>query len=238
MHEVGDQHTFDRILSKNDELAEHNRQHFDELGIYAVNLMSAPGAGKTTLLEETIPRLGADACIVIEGDMVGELDAARLRQKKIEAHQISTGRSCHLDAQMVARLLHDVSFHAASQYVFLENVGNLVCPAEFALGEHARVVLLSVTEGADKPLKYPVIFRNCDAVIFTKCDLLPYVDFDLSAASEYVLNINPGTAIFNISTRTRSGLHQWLDWLRARRVRFLSSKQVQPGHGHVHLHTG
>lgn len=213
MHEVADAHALQSILSKNDHLAEHNREHFDELGVLAINLMSAPGAGKTTLLEATIDELGAENCFVIEGDMVGELDAERLRKKGVRAHQISTGRSCHLDAQMVSRALHVIGEQSA-KYALIENVGNLVCPAEFQLGEHKRIVLLSVTEGADKPLKYPVIFRDCDAVVFTKCDLLPYVDFDLEKAKQFVLNINPHAKVFCTSTKTGEGLAGWIEWVR------------------------
>jgi hydrogenase nickel incorporation protein HypB len=213
MHEVADEHIGEAILSRNEEMAEHNREHFDEDAIFAVNLMSAPGAGKTSLIEVSLQILKEEyKCAVIEGDMVGELDAERIRSIGVPVRQISTGRSCHLDASMVSRILHDKEL--AAQLLFIENVGNLVCPAEFPLGEHRRVVLLSVTEGDDKPLKYPVIFRNCDAVIFTKCDLLPYVDFNLSAAATYVKNINPQVRVFAISAKTREGLYDWLDWLR------------------------
>jgi hydrogenase nickel incorporation protein HypB len=212
MHQSADQHILERLLESNDELATHNREHLDEDGIFAVNLMSAPGAGKTTLLEATCKAIaGTIPCSVIEGDMVGDLDAQRLRKLGVSAHQITTGKSCHLDAAMIAKLLHDV--HLDNGLLFIENVGNLVCPAEFNLGEHRRVVLLSVTEGADKPLKYPVIFYNCDAVVFTKTDLLPYVDFDIEASKQFVRNINKGASIFTISTVTGEGLQDWISWL-------------------------
>jgi hydrogenase nickel incorporation protein HypB len=215
MHETADEHLLEKINQRNDELAEHNREHFDELNILVVNLMSAPGAGKTTLLAHTIPAL-ASSCksMVIEGDMVGDIDAERLRAKGIVAHQISTGRSCHLDALMVSRLLHAKSIDQGTECIFIENVGNLVCPAEFNLGEHKRVVLLSVTEGDDKPLKYPVIFRNCDAVVFTKCDLLPYVEFNLKQAAEYVHNINDSVRTFAVSVKDGRGMDEWLTWLK------------------------
>jgi hydrogenase nickel incorporation protein HypB len=216
MHEVADEHKMESILSRNDELAQHNREHFDEAGTYVVNLMSAPGAGKTTLLAATIPELGTGRCAVIEGDMVGELDADRLKALSITCSQISTGRSCHLSAEMVARVVHNQDL-LAGDFLFVENVGNLVCPAEFPLGEHLRVVLLSVTEGADKPLKYPVIFRNCDAVVFTKTDLLPYVEFDLKQAEDFVRSVNPAVEIFSISTKTKAGISEWLQWLEAKR---------------------
>jgi hydrogenase nickel incorporation protein HypB len=234
MHEVGDEHTMQNILYRNDDIADHNREHFDAAKVFAINLMSAPGAGKTTLLAASIPRIGTEKCSVIEGDMVGELDVDRLVEKGIRATQISTGKSCHLSAQMVARILHDESILKGYEYLFLENVGNLVCPAEFLLGEHKRVVLLSVTEGADKPLKYPVIFRNCDAVIFTKSDLLPYVDFDLEEAASFVHCINPSARIFSTSTKTGEGMTDWVQWLQEQREAYI---QELKEHGHVHIHS-
>lgn len=215
MHESTDEHILEHILANNDELAQHNREHFDQSGIFTANFMSAPGAGKTSLLQESLIRLRDQYRIsVIEGDMVGDLDAARLRKVGVEVFQISTGRACHLDAKMVARLIHN-SPMAQVDCLFIENVGNLVCPAEFPLGEHLRIVLLSITEGDDKPLKYPVIFRNCDAVLFTKCDLMPYVNFDLPAASRHIKNLNPSVETFAISVKNGVGLEDWLDWLRS-----------------------
>lgn len=214
MHESADEHALQRILGHNEELAAHNREHFEEMNTWTVNLMSAPGAGKTSLLESTIAKHCKQFCCrVIEGDMVGQLDAERLQKLGVDVHQISTGRSCHLDAQMIARLLHVQNFNK-TDFLFIENVGNLVCPAEFPLGEHKRVVLLSVTEGDDKPLKYPVIFHQCDAVIFTKCDLLPYVKFDIKAATEYVRNLNPQVRTFAVSTVSGEGLEEWYLWLQ------------------------
>jgi hydrogenase nickel incorporation protein HypB len=234
MHESADEHTMTRILGKNDELAGHNREHFDELGLFVLNFMSAPGAGKTSLLAAALAGLNPLSCSVIEGDMVGDLDAERLRRSGTEVFQISTGKSCHLDALMVSRLLHFDNI-SAKDIVFIENVGNLVCPAEFALGEHKRVVLLSVTEGDDKPLKYPVIFRNCEAVVFTKCDLLPYVDFDLVAAARHVHAINPNARTFALSVVDKRGLTEFKDWilegLKA------NSEQRAKGTCHVPVHS-
>lgn len=216
MHESTDEHMLEHILANNDELARHNREHFDRSGIFTANFMSAPGAGKTSLLQESLSRLRVQYRIsVIEGDMVGDLDAVRLRNTGVEVFQISTGRACHLDAKMVARLIHQNPL-ADIDCLFIENVGNLVCPAEFPLGEHIRIVLLSITEGDDKPLKYPVIFRNCDAVVFTKCDLLPYVNFDLPAATRHVRNLNPAVETFAISVKSGKGIEGWLDWLGKR----------------------
>lgn len=215
MHESSDEHVLEHILANNNELAEHNREHFDKNGTLALNFMSAPGAGKTSLLETSLSQLPKRyRYSVIEGDMVGDLDALRLRKGGVEVFQISTGRACHLDARMVARLLHDKPIEQ-SDCVFIENVGNLVCPAEFPLGEHRRIVLLSITEGDDKPLKYPVIFRNCDVVVFTKCDLLSFVNFDLAAANGYIKNLNPAVKTFALSVTTGQGLDQWIQWLEA-----------------------
>lgn len=215
MHETLSAHMLEGILKSNEDLARHNRKHFDELGVVAINFMSAPGAGKTTLLEASLTELSSKhSFTVLEGDMVGELDAQRLRRCNVDVFQICTGRSCHLDAQMVAKLMHGNKLHA-TDYLLIENVGNLVCPAEFPLGEHKRVVLLSVTEGDDKPLKYPVIFHNCDAVVFTKCDLLPFVDFDLERAQGYVNGLNPTAQCFAASTVSKKGLGDWFAWLQS-----------------------
>jgi hydrogenase nickel incorporation protein HypB len=213
MHDSSDEHMLERILAGNDDLAEHNREHFDELNLTAVNIMSAPGAGKTSLLECTVAALAPKHNIfVLEGDMVGNLDAERLRRVGASVFQICTGRSCHLDAQMVARFLHTEPL-AGVELLLIENVGNLVCPADFKLGEHKRVVLLSVTEGDDKPIKYPVIFRSCDAVVFTKCDLLPYVDFDIERAIDNIRVLNEGVETFVVSSKDKTGLTEWNSWL-------------------------
>lgn len=242
MHESVDEHFLEGILRSNDEVAEHNREHFDKNNLFAINLMSAPGAGKTSLLSATIPAL-ADCyrSLVIEGDMVGELDADRLRSSGIIVHQIMTGRSCHLNASMVARSLHSDFRSNGIDFLFIENVGNLVCPAEFPLGEHKRVVLLSVTEGDDKPLKYPVIFRTCHAVVFTKCDLLPYVEFDIERARQYVNDINPDAKTFALTVKKSDGLADWLQWLKEEigQYRFGGSlTEASQEERHVHISSG
>ncbi len=215
MHDVTDEHLLERVLGDNDQLAEQNRQHFDEMGAFVVNFMSAPGAGKTTLIIALAERLKKNLQIsVIEGDMVGDIDAERLRAADVTAFQISTGRSCHLDASMVARLLHSHP-HPEGQLIIIENVGNLVCPAEFPLGEHRRIVLLSVTEGDDKPSKYPVIFNNCDAVVLTKTDLLEHVDFNCETVEKTLSTLNPGAEIFKVSVKTGDGLDQLVSWIES-----------------------
>ncbi len=204
MHNTLDIHLTERIMEDNDQLAEHNREHFDEDGIVAFNFMSAPGAGKTTLIIELIKALGKKfSCAVIEGDMVGDLDTRRMADAGIKAFQISTGKACHLDAAMMARLLHEQCFDG-TDFLFIENVGNLVCPAEFDLGAHFSVVLLSVCEGDDKPFKYPVMFQKCDAVVITKCDLLSHVDFSMERAQSFIKDLNPKASIFQVGKRTNS----------------------------------
>lgn len=227
MHDSSDQHLFERVLEDNDQLAKENREHFDDMGAFVVNFMSAPGAGKTTLILELATQLKnrSTSVSVIEGDMVGDLDAKRLETAGVSAFQISTGRSCHLDAAMIARLLHSTP-HPESEIIVIENVGNLVCPAEFPLGEHLRVVLLSVTEGDDKPLKYPVIFHDCDAVVFTKTDLIEHVDFDFETVSKTIQALNPRVALFQVSVKKGVGVDTLLDWLESKHLRFQKTSSM------------
>ena len=205
------------LLSANDELARHNREHFDSHGVFAVNLMSSPGAGKTSLLEATIDALGdARRVAVIEGDLETENDAARIRARGVQAIQISTGSACHLDAHMVHSALAQLDLDSLD-IVFIENVGNLVCPASFDLGQHRNVALLSTPEGHDKPAKYPVMFRSADLVLITKADLLAVLDdFDPATAAACVRQLANPAPILELSARTGTGLQGWLDWLEAR----------------------
>ncbi|MDX3187324.1 hydrogenase nickel incorporation protein HypB [Streptomyces sp. MN03-5084-2B] len=200
------------ILAKNDGLASHNRTHLRESGVFAVNLMSSPGAGKTTLLERTIRDLD-EPCAVIEGDQETVLDAERIKATGAPVVQINTGAGCHLDASMLHRALHALS-PAPGSTLFIENVGNLVCPALFDLGEAARVVVLSVTEGPGKPLKYPHMFAATDLVLLNKVDLLPYVDFDVSEFERDTRRVNPSATILRVSATRGDGLTEWYDWLR------------------------
>ena len=173
---------FKKVLEKNDHQAEENRRHFEEHGVFAINLMSSPGAGKTSLLERTIERMKDLRIGVIEGDLETDRDAQRIRAKGAPAVQISTGSACHLDAFMVHKGIHDLPLEELD-LVFIENVGNLVCPASYDVGAHMNVVLLSVVEGDDKPEKYPVMFKGAQLMVITKIDLLPFVDFNLSGAN-------------------------------------------------------
>lgn len=203
------------LLHANDEQAAHNREHFDRHGVLAINLMSSPGAGKTALLEASIDAL-RDECrmAVIEGDLETENDAQRIRAKGVPAVQITTGTACHLDAHLVHDALHELPL-AGLDLVFIENVGNLVCPASFDLGQHRNVALLSVTEGDDKPAKYPVMFRAADLVLLTKTDLLEVLeDFDPLRARQAVRNLGRDTPVMEVAARRRPAIGPWLAWLR------------------------
>jgi hydrogenase nickel incorporation protein HypB len=203
-----------KVLAKNDELAGRNRDWLRERGVVAVNLMSSPGAGKTTLLERTGRELDLEFA-VIEGDQETALDASRISATGRKVVQINTGVGCHLDASMVADALAALDPPTGS-VVVIENVGNLVCPALFDLGEATRVVLASVTEGADKPVKYPHMFRGADLVLVTKTDLLPYVDFDVARHAADVKQLSPGARMIQLSATTGDGMPDWYDWLRER----------------------
>ncbi|MGH3910026.1 MAG: hydrogenase nickel incorporation protein HypB [Pseudonocardiaceae bacterium] len=204
------------VLARNDALAERNRTWLGQQGILAVNLMSSPGAGKTTLLERTIRELGAQLHVsVIEGDQETVLDADRIRATGAPAVQINTGSGCHLDAEMLAGGLRTLEPPEGS-LVLVENVGNLVCPALFDLGEQARVVITSVTEGAEKPRKYPHMFRTATLVLLNKIDLLPYVDFDVDTFLAGARAANPGVEVLQLSATRGDGVDAWYDWLRAR----------------------
>ncbi len=204
------------VLARNDRLAERNRGWFAGREIVALNLVSAPGAGKTTLLERTIRELGAELTFsVIEGDQETVNDARRIEATGCRVVQINTGTGCHLDAEMLARGLDQLDPPAGS-VVLIENVGNLVCPALFDLGESARVVIASVTDGDDKPIKYPHIFRSSDLMILNKIDLLPYVPFDVSRCLDHAREVNPSIRVLQVSAYRGDGLSDWYDWLRAR----------------------
>ncbi len=205
-----------KVLAKNDRLADLNRDWLRQRSVLAINLMSSPGAGKTTLLERTARELAGKVTIsVIEGDQAGALDATRIRASGCQVVQINTGAGCHLDAAMVAEGLRALDPPSGS-VVMIENVGNLVCPSLFDLGEHARVVLASVTEGDDKPLKYPHMFRRADLVLVSKTDLLPYVDFDSRRHAADVRKTSPSALMLQVSAATGAGTQEWYDWLRRR----------------------
>lgn len=203
------------ILAKNDVIAQSNRRVLHALGVLALNLVSSPGSGKTTLLCKTIEALGDAPLAVIEGDQQTSADADRIRATGARAIQINTGKGCHLDAQMVAHAIDDLRPRTGS-YLFIENVGNLVCPAGFDLGEDAKVAILSVTEGEDKPLKYPDMFTAARLAILNKTDLAPHCDVDLDLYEANLRRVNPDIEILRVSARTGEGMAEWLGWLRAR----------------------
>jgi hydrogenase nickel incorporation protein HypB len=219
MHQTFDAILEMNLLHANQAGADRNREHFDEWGITCLNLMSSPGAGKTVLLEKTLAALKNQLKMaVIEGDMTTELDADRLRQYGVPVIAINTGRSCHLDSKMVAGGIHRLKEDYNPQefdLVFVENVGNLVCPAEFEVGEHAKVALLSITEGEDKPLKYPIMFQEADCLIITKLDLAPHLDIDLERLEANVRSMNPDVTIIALSAKTGEGLEQWFKWVKS-----------------------
>jgi hydrogenase nickel incorporation protein HypB len=203
------------ILGANDEIAARNRRRFDDAGIFALNLVSSPGAGKTTLLVETIRALGTELPLaVIEGDQQTTFDADRIRATGARAIQVNTGKGCHLDAAQVERALAQLA-PADESLLFIENVGNLVCPSAFDLGEAMKVVVLSVTEGEDKPLKYPDLFAASGLLLLNKVDLLPHVNFDVERAIEYARRVRPGIEVLQVSASTGAGMAAWLDWVRA-----------------------
>lgn len=215
-----------KVLNENDRIAARLRQRFAEEGVLCLNLISSPGSGKTTLLERTLEAFPAGAGIaVLTGDIQTENDAARLRRFGFPVRQITTGGTCHLDARMIERAL-DEWRPAPFELLFIENVGNLVCPASYDLGEAAKIVVLSVTEGEDKPLKYPAIFLKSKLLVLSKIDLLPYVPFNLAAAEDNARLINPAIEVVKLSCLTGAGLDSWQKWIEERRA--LAVRPAEP----------
>ncbi len=238
------------LLTENDHIAAHNRAHFDQHRVLTLNLMSSPGSGKTRLLEQTITALdGALRIAVIEGDLETENDAQRIRDKGVPAIQITTGTACHLDAHMVHKALHDLELDDID-ILFVENVGNLVCPASFDLGQHRNVTLLSVTEGDDKPAKYPVMFRAADLMLISKSDLLAMLDdFSPDKAERHLRELANPAPVYTLSARSGDGLAAWLDWLREEHAAMRASahrgdtlkpaiqadgERLHQAHAHIH----
>lgn len=214
----------ENLLHENDRAAAHNREHFNRHQVLVINLMSSPGSGKTALLESTIDHLaGKYRLAVIEGDLETENDAQRIRGKGVPAIQITTGTACHLDAHLVHTALHNINLDNID-ILFIENVGNLVCPASFDLGQHHNITLLSTTEGDDKPAKYPVIFRSADMMIITKSDLLEVLgDFEPATAESNLRNLANPAPVITLSARTGEGMQQWIGWLEEK-----IKTQIQP----------
>lgn len=212
--QLNDKKTIDvitKILDKNDHEAGHNREHFNAKNVLCINLMSSPGSGKTALLEALADLKPFEFC-VIEGDLETSRDADRLKAKGIQAHQIQTGSACHLDAFMVHKALHHIDL-VEQDVCFVENVGNLVCPASYDVGSHLNIVLVSIPEGEDKVEKYPVIFRSADLVLFTKTDLLPYFEYDLEKEKEALRKIKPSVDILEVSTKDSDSIQKVANWI-------------------------
>jgi hydrogenase nickel incorporation protein HypB len=220
------------LLNENDHQAAHNREHFNKHQVLAINLMSSPGAGKTALLEATIDLLKDKYNIaVVEGDLETENDAMRIRAKGIPAIQITTGSACHLDAHMVHDALHQLDL-SQLDIVFIENVGNLVCPASFDLGQHQNVVLLSTTEGDDKPAKYPVMFRAADLMLLSKIDLLPVMeDFVPDKAKQHLTNLANNALVIELSAKKQLGMADWFDWIDNQFTKLSPITKKQHAHG-------
>ena len=225
----------EKILAGNDRAARHNREHFLAHGVLALNLMGSPGSGKTAVLEATARaassrgwRLGA-----VSADLATDNDARRLERAGIPSKAITTGQACHLDADLVHRSLHGIAWQKTDVF-FIENVGNLVCPAIYDLGQAANVVVLSVTEGEDKPLKYPTMFLAADLVLVSKCDLLPHLDFDLAKLDDALARVMPRPKVLKVSARTGDGLDQWVAWLEAQRLQHGLVGRIAGLAGHTH----
>ncbi len=200
------------ILNANEQMAAENKLLFEKRDIIAINIMASPGAGKTSLILRTIEGLG-EPIAVIEGDIASTFDAEKVGEKHVPVVQINTGGACHLDAAMIKTSLEKLSIDKA-KYLFIENVGNLVCPAQFALGEKVRVLVASVSEGDDKPFKYPGMFSTVQAVVLNKMDILPYIDFNVARFMEGVRAVNREAPVFQVSCRTNEGMGEWIDWLK------------------------
>ncbi len=211
-----------QILKKNDDIAAENREFFRQAGVFVFNLLSSPGSGKTSLLEKTLEKLHDKYRIaVIEGDVQTDLDARRISRFNVPAVQIVTKGGCHLEANLIQNAVENIDVKALDLLV-IENVGNLVCPSNYDLGEHMKIVVVSTTEGDDKPLKYPKMFRVSDVMVVNKIDLLPYVEFDMDTIRKNALSINPNLTIFETSCRTGEGIDRWVDWLSGKIEQFRS----------------
>ena len=230
----------EKILAGNDRTAAHNREHFRESGVLALNIMGSPGSGKTAVLEATARAMKGLRLGAVSADLATDNDARRLQEAGIPSKAITTGQACHLDAELVHRSLHDFPWRELDVF-FIENVGNLVCPAIYDLGQEANVVALSVTEGEDKPLKYPVMFQKADLVLVTKCDLIPHLDVDVRKIEDNLSRVMPEPRVMQVSSRTGEGMDTWRSWLESKRASILVSTgkeaRMAQGHAHEHEHT-
>jgi hydrogenase nickel incorporation protein HypB len=227
----------EKILAGNDRTARHNREHFLASGVLALNLMGSPGSGKTAVLEATAKAAAAKGwrLAAVSADLATDNDARRLERAGIPSKAITTGQACHLDAELVHRSLHDFPSRETDVF-FIENVGNLVCPAIYDLGQAANVVVLSVTEGEDKPLKYPVMFKAADLVLLTKCDLIPHLDVDLAKIHDAIARVMPRPRTIEVAARTGVGIQAWIGWLEELRATVAAGPRGAHAHAHSHEH--
>ena len=228
----------EKILAGNDRAARHNREHFAQAGVLALNLMGSPGAGKTALLEATARALrGKWRLAAVSADLATDNDARRLEAAGIPAKAITTGQACHLDAELVHHSLHGIAWRETDVF-FIENVGNLVCPAIYDLGQAANVIVLSVTEGEDKPLKYPVMFKAADLVVLAKCDLVPHLDVDLAKIEDSLARVMPRPRMMKLSARTGEGVDRWIAWLEEKQAPFAKWRRAGAALAAGHTHAG
>ena len=205
----------EKLFAKNDSIAKENREYFKNKGIFVVNLVSSPGSGKTSLIEKTLEQAGNSFKVaVIEGDIQTDNDAQRIAKFDVPVKQITTGRACHLDAHLIQHTIDWLETIDGIELLIMENVGNLVCPSDFDLGEDLMISILSTTEGEDKPLKYPFIFRKSEVLVINKTDLLPHISFDINQVKENALSVNPYLTFFELSCTTGEGMDEWIEWLK------------------------
>ena len=237
MHDIRKIDIMENIMDENDHIAEHINEHMSAHGVLVINEMGAPGVGKTTTLRNIISRLDGVKPYVIEGDIESDLDTQTLRELGIDTHQINTFGACHLDAPMVDHMIDHMRFEHSEQRaaLFIENIGNLVCPAEFSIGEHIKMLISTVTEGSDKPYKYPLAFEKADVIILNKVDLIPYLDFDEEFFMKGVRALNKEVPVFRVSGKTGEGFDEVADWIKSKALA-LEIREHHHDHDHHHEH--
>lgn len=237
MHDIRKINIMENIMDENDHIAEHVNEHMSAHGVLVINEMGAPGVGKTTTLRNIISRLDGIKPYVIEGDIESDLDTQTLKGLGIDTHQINTFGACHLDAPMIDHMIDHMNFDHSEQRaaLFIENIGNLVCPAEFSIGEHIKMLISTVTEGSDKPYKYPLAFEKADVIILNKVDLIPYLDFDEEFFMKGVRALNKDVPVFKVSGKTGEGFDQVAEWIKSKALA-LEVREHHHEHGHDHHH--
>ena len=237
MHDIRKINVMENIMDENDHIAEHVNEHMSAHGVLVINEMGAPGVGKTTTLRNIISRLDGIKPYVIEGDIESDLDTQTLKGLGIDTHQINTFGACHLDAPMIDHMIDHMHFDHSEQRaaLFIENIGNLVCPAEFSIGEHIKMLISTVTEGSDKPYKYPLAFEKADVIILNKVDLIPYLDFDEEFFMKGVRALNKDVPVFKVSGKTGEGFDEVAEWIKSKALA-LETREHHHDHEHDHHH--